>query len=78
MAFAHGEHKPTRSEYGSINSEGVTPSEHEESSDEGTSQHYDSDNVVHERKNVITYSQWREPLLASGSLEIDTIDDQEA
>jgi predicted outer membrane repeat protein len=78
VAFVHSEHKPTRSEYGSLNSEGVTSSDHEQSSDEGTAQHYDSDNVVHERKNVITYSQWREPLLASGSLEIETRDDEEA
>ena len=78
VAFTHGEQKPTRSEYGSINSEGVTSSDHEQSSDEGTPQNYDSDNVVHERKNVITYSQWREPLLASGSLEIETRDDSDA
>ena len=78
VAFAHSEHRPTRSEYGSLNSEGIASSDHEQSSDEGATQHYDSDNVVHERKNIVTYSQWREPLLASGSLEIETIDDQEA
>ena len=75
VAFAHSEQKPTRSEYGSLNSEGVTSSD---SSDEGTPQNYDSDNVVHERKNVITYSQWREPLLESGSLEIETRDGSDA
>ena len=78
VAFTDSEHRPSRSEYGSITSEGVTPSDHEQSLDEAGAVHYDSDNVVHERKAVITYSQWREPLLASGSLEIETRDGQEA
>ena len=76
VSFA-GKNRHSRSDYGSINSEGVTSSDQEQSSDEG--EQYNSDNVVHERKAAaVTYSQWREPLLASGSLEIETRDNEKA
>ena len=51
--------------------QGVSPSDQEQSSDE---EKYDSSHIVHKRKAVVTYTQYREPLLSSGSLEIDTVE----
>ena len=65
--------KTSPSQYGAIaNDHDTTSSDQEQSSDEANE--YDSSKVVHERKAIVTYSQWREPLLSSGSLEIETID----
>lgn len=70
--FAEGGKKGTRSTYGAVADNGAAPSsEQEQSSDE---ENYDTGDVVHERKAVVAYTQWREPLLDSGSLEIDIIE----
>ena len=70
-SFADGGIRDTHPKYGTISNDGITPSDQEQTSDEDK---YGSDNVVHERKSIITYSQLREPLLQSGSLEIETRD----
>lgn len=72
--FTNGKEKTSETQYGAIASDDVGTSEQEENSDEDKNR-CDSNqmSVVHERKAVVTFTQWREPLLSSGSLEIETV-----
>lgn len=69
ITFTDSRNRKSQSEYGSIDGDRVTPSDREESSQED--EDHNSGDVIHERKKIVSYSQWREPLLDSGSLEVE-------